>query len=342
MKSIKRILLSSALISTLVVTPAFAAPSVNELKQDKKAAENKVKKLENDMTDLMSKINGLEEDLVVKGKEVLKATDDLEKAQKQADKQYKDMKRRIKVMYENGNSVMLTKIFESGSVADMLKQAEYVRAVHDSDRVQLQEYVETKEKIADLKESLESDMKKMESMQKEFESEKENLNATIEETKSEVKDFDAKIQEAAEKAAAEQRAASAARSNGSGNKNNGGGTYVPPANGGGGQAIVSAAYGFIGVPYVWGGESYSGVDCSGLVLMAHRAIGVSLAHSSGAQGSGGKAVPNMASALPGDVVCYSGHVGIYIGGGQMVHAPDFGQTVKVSNVYGSPWFRRYW
>ena len=58
--------------------------------------------------------------------------------------------------------------------------------------------------------------------------------------------------------------------------------------------------------------------------------------------SGGKAVANMAAALPGDVVCYSGHVGIYIGGGQMIHAPDFGQTVKVSNVYGSPWFRRYW
>ena len=67
--------------------------------------------------------------------------------------------------------------------------------------------------------------------------------------------------------------------------------------------------------------------------MAHKAIGVSLPHSSGSQGSGGKAVANMAAALPGDVVCYSGHVGIYIGGGQMIHAPDFGQTVKSFRMY---------
>lgn len=138
------------------------------------------------------------------------------------------------------------------------------------------------------------------------------------------------------------RAASESSGGNSDGSNYNGGNYVPPSNASGGQAIVSAAYSFIGVPYVWGGESYSGVDCSGLVLMAHKAIGVRLPHSSGAQGSNGKAVPNMASALPGDVVCYSGHVGIYIGGGQMIHAPDFGQTVKVAKVYGSPWFRRYW
>ena len=203
-----------------------------------------------------------------------------------------------------------------------------------------------KEKIADLKESLEEDQKEQQKKQKEFESQKETLNATIEEAKAEVDDFDAQIQEAAQKAEQDRQRALAASSDNRGNSgttsNGGGSDYVPPSNSGGGQAIVNAAYSFIGVPYVWGGESYSGVDCSGLVLMAHKAIGVSLPHSSGSQGSGGKAVANMAAALPGDVVCYSGHVGIYIGGGQMIHAPDFGQTVKVSSVYGSPWFRRYW
>lgn len=334
MKKFGNILLVSAVISTLVVTPVFAAPSVNELKQDKSAAEKKVQTLENEMTSLMTKINGLEEDLVIKGQEITKATEELEEAQKQEEKQYDDMKHRIKVMYENGNSVMLAKIFESGSLAEMLKQAEYVRVVHETDRAQFEKYVETKEKIAGLKESLESDMRKMQDMQKEFESDKEDLNKKIEATKAEVKDFDAKIQAAAQEAARQSQSAAAASS--------GGGSYVPPSNGSGGQAIVSAAMSLTGVPYVWGGESGSGVDCSGLVLLAHRAIGVRLAHSSGSQGAGGQAVPNMAAALPGDVVCYSGHVGIYIGGGQMVHAPDFGQTVKVAKVYGSPWFRRYW
>lgn len=333
MRKFSKILLASALISSLVVTPSFAAPSVNELKQNKKEAENKVKKLENELTSVMTKINGLEEDLVLKGQEVIDATEKLEKAEKKAEKQYQDMKHRIKIMYENGNSVMITKIFESGSVAEMLKQAEYVQAVHDSDRIQLEKYVKTKQKIADLKESLEKDMAKMQDMQKEFESEKENLNATIEDAKASVKDFDSKIQEAAREAL---------RNTEKKRVPSGGSDYVPPSNGSGGQAIVSAAMSLVGVPYVWGGESASGVDCSGLVMLAHRAIGVSLSHSSGAQGSGGQAIPNMGAALPGDVVCYSGHVGIYVGGGKMVHAPDKGETVRVQEVYGSPWFRRYW
>ena len=61
-----------------------------------------------------------------------------------------------------------------------------------------------------------------------------------------------------------------------------------------------------------------------------------------AQGACGQAVGSMAEALPGDIVCYGYHVGIYIGGGQMIHAPEPGDVVKVSSVYGSPWFRRCW
>lgn len=345
MNKFGKTLLTSLLVSSLAVSSVFAAPSVDDLKQNKEAAEKKVETLQDEMTSLMAEINTLEEELVQTGQEIIKATDDLQKAEEKEKTQYEEMKARIKIMYENGTGSMLTKVFESGSIAEMLKKAEYVQAVHDKDRKCLEEYVETKEKIADLKESLEEDQKEQQKKQKEFESQKETLNATIEEAKAEVDNFDAQIQEAALKAEQERQSALAASSNNgnSGTTSNGGGSdYVPPSNSGGGQAIVDAAYSFIGVPYVWGGESYSGVDCSGLVLMAHKAIGVSLPHSSGSQGSGGKAVANMAAALPGDVVCYSGHVGIYIGGGQMIHAPDFGQTVKVSSVYGSPWFRRYW
>ena len=109
------------------------------------------------------------------------------------------------------------------------------------------------------------------------------------------------------------------------------------------SAIVSAAYGQLGVPYVYGGASPSGFDCSGLVMFCHRAAGISLGHSSGSQGSGGKSV---SSPQPGDVVCYAGHVGIYIGGGKMIHAPQTGDVVKVASVSsvrgGAAWYRRYW
>ncbi len=339
MNKFGKILLTSLLVSSLAVSSVFAAPSVEDLKKDKKAAEKKVETLQDEMSSLMSEINMMEEELVQTGKDIIKATDDLKKAEEKEKVQYADMKARIKAMYENGTGSMLAKVFESGSIAEMLKRAENVQAVYNKDREYLEEYIETKEKISDMKVSLEENQKAQQKKQKEFESQKENLNVKIEEAKKEIEDFDAQIQEVAQKAEAErQRTRTNSGNGGESNKND----YVPPSNGGGGQAVVDAARSFIGVPYVWGGESYNGVDCSGLVLMAHRAIGVSLPHSSGSQGSGGKAIPNMESALPGDVVCYSGHVGVYIGGGQMIHAPDFGQTVKVADVYGSPWFRRYW
>ena len=97
------------------------------------------------------------------------------------------------------------------------------------------------------------------------------------------------------------------------------------------------------MPYVYSGSSPSGFDCSGLVMYCHRAAGISLSHSSGSQGSGGKSV---SSPQAGDVVCYAGHVGIYIGGGKMIHAPRTGDVVKISSVSsvrgGAAWYRRYW
>lgn len=106
------------------------------------------------------------------------------------------------------------------------------------------------------------------------------------------------------------------------------------------QAIVNAAYSQLGVKYVYGG-SIPGVelDCSGLVQYAHRMAGISLPRTSGAQGASGVAV---SSPQPGDIVCYVGHVGIYIGNGQMIHAPQPGDVVKIASVYGNPWYRRCW
>lgn len=106
------------------------------------------------------------------------------------------------------------------------------------------------------------------------------------------------------------------------------------------QAIVNAAYSQLGVKYVWGGTTPGvGLDCSGLTQYAHRQAGISIGRTSGVQGAGGKAV---SSPQAGDLVCYAGHVGIYIGGGQMIHAPNTGAVVRVQSVYGSPWYRRYW
>lgn len=325
----------SLLVSATFVTSVFAEPSESELRQDKAEAQEKIEKLESEMTYIMSKINEAEMELVEVGQAIIQTNEELAEAEELEKVQYEAMKRRIVAMYENGNSSMIETILESGNIADMLKHAENVQTIHTYDRKQLEEYVATKEKIVVLKSSLEEDMAAIEKKQKAYEEDKADLNSMIAELEDEVDDLDVKIREAAEAAAQVSRP-----QGGSGNSNSGS-SYVPPAGTGGGAAIVAEAYKYLGVDYVWGGASYSGVDCSGLVLLAHRAIGVNLSHYSGSQGSGGRAVSS-SEAQPGDVVCYAGHVGIYVGNGKMIHAPQTGDVVRVVDVYGSPWYRRYW
>ena len=92
---------------------------------------------------------------------------------------------------------------------------------------------------------------------------------------------------------------------------------------------------YLGVPYVWGGSTPRGFDCSGLVMFAYAQIGVSLPHSSYAQYSMGTPV-SMSQLQPGDLVFFAGasHEGIYIGGGQFIHAPHTGDHVKISSLSG--------
>ena len=104
------------------------------------------------------------------------------------------------------------------------------------------------------------------------------------------------------------------------------------------QRAVTIARGQLGVPYRWGGASPAGFDCSGLVMYAFAQVGVSLPHNAAMQYAYGSAVSRSALA-PGDVVFFNGlgHNGIYIGGGQFIHAPHTGDVVKISGLNDS-WY----
>ncbi len=382
-----RMLLVSLMASSLIVTPAWAAPETESLESQKAAAENEADTLQQELVELLDKMGRLEEDLITKGEEIIQAEEDLKSAKKLEEEQYESMKLRIKYMYEEGTATALETLVSAESFTDLLNKAEYVAEVHIYDRSKLQEYVDTKQSVEDLKEQLVEEQANMQTMQAEYETEETTLTATLEEKREEIAGFDQKIQAAAEAAArvaAEREAAerqadnaggsdnqtdtssaentgasnvgnssaggqtggsgsagsggSSSGTGGSGSSSSGGGS-VSSGNTSAAQTIVNAAYGQIGVPYVLGGTGNGGWDCSGLVQYCHSAAGISLPRTSQSQGGCGIAVSN---PQPGDIVCYGTHVGIYIGGGQMIHAPKPGDVVKVAAVYGSPWYRRCW
>jgi len=114
--------------------------------------------------------------------------------------------------------------------------------------------------------------------------------------------------------------------------NSGGGANPGYSTGVSGSDVVNYACQFVGNPYVWGGTSLTnGADCSGFVMSVFANFGISLPHSSAALQGCGKAV-SYANAQPGDLICYSGHVGIYMGGGQIVHAQSTAVGITKSSA----------
>ncbi|MEV7522894.1 NlpC/P60 family protein [Streptomyces sp. NPDC091371] len=138
---------------------------------------------------------------------------------------------------------------------------------------------------------------------------------------------------------AEQRAAYEAQSAGAAPAGPRTTTPLPPSDGSRAARAVAFAHGAIGKPYVWGATGPGSFDCSGLTQAAWRSAGVSLPRTTYTQINAGQRVSRDQLA-PGDLVFfYSGvtHVGLYIGNGQMIHAPRPGSTVRVAPIDSMPW-----
>ena len=142
--------------------------------------------------------------------------------------------------------------------------------------------------------------------------------------------------EEAERKAAAAAAAASQRKASSGSYYTGGSSSYAAPSGAGGSAVVSYASQFVGNPYVYGGSSLTnGTDCSGFVMGVYSAFGVGLPHSSSAMRSVGYGV-DVNSMQAGDIVCYSGHVGIYTGNGTIVNALNSSSGITYTNVNYSP------
>lgn len=437
---VARALIAFAAVSTLFVTTAFVTPvfaepenQVETLENQKSEVEAQADSINSQLVSLLVSYKALQQDIENQQVRIGEVGQDLAVAQENEQKQYEDMKLRIKYMYENGDASFAEAILTATSYSDLVNKSEYVEKVHGYDRNKLMEYVQTKEEVANLKTELEGEQADMEVMAQEMSSQQANLESTLTQMRAQIADFDSQLASAQAEADAkvarmqeEQQIAQSKGENQTGNvssanqvgsaantgttKPTGGnttpstgnttpstgntGTTKPsggnttpstgntttpstgnvstttpstgntgmttkpstgsssntskPGNASAGQKIANKGCEYIGNPYVYGGNSLTnGIDCSGFVQQIHAKFGISTPRNSTSLRYGGKAVA-VSDMMPGDVVCYEGHVAIYIGGGQIVHAsnskPYPAGGIKTSNAYYRTIVavRRYW
>ena len=338
---------------------------ISNLESQRSSLSSEVNSLNDSLTDTLLNIEVLESDLADKEVEIEQAQEDYEAAKATEDKQYASMKTRIQYLYESGETSYVELLLTSEDVGDLINKVDYAEELQESDRRLLDQYKAAKEAVVELQQQLAEEKEELQEMEAQLEEEKANLESVIAQKKSEIADFDSQLSTAKAKAseyqkkikeqnaqikklqqqeAAAARAAASASSKGSNSGSSTGTTATVSGGSGTGAAIASYGLQFVGYPYVSGGNSLTnGTDCSGFVNLIHAHFGISTPRQSGALAGAGRAVSD-ADKLPGDVVCYYGHVGIYIGNNQIVHASTAKTGIKVSNMYyrSISCIRRYW
>ncbi len=282
-------------------------------------------------------------------------------------------KTRMRAMEENGNSTYISILLGASDFQDLLSRIYCIRDIMEYDDGLVVEVQEAQVKVQKAKTDMEAEMaaqkevfveyqekqKDLISQQEQaktilssltadsadYQKQLESLNALQASIGGQIGSMEDRLAEL-ERIQAEQNASNQASSGN--NNNNNSGWYGDSVGNGTGQDIVTYAETFLGVNYVYGGTSPSGFDCSGLVYYCYRHFGYTVNRTAAGLAYSGTSVSST-SLQVGDVILftsqdgsYVGHTGIYIGGGQFIHAPHTGDVVKISNLSDTYYTNHYW
>jgi len=338
-----------------------AEGKADALDDQQDAIEEEIGDMDTALVEIMGNITLIEEEIAAKEVEIQKAQVAYDEAKASAEAQYEAMKRRIKFMYEKGDVAYVQLFIEAKSLTDMLNKTEYIEKLYEYDRELLCRYQETQQQVAELKESLETEQSELETTRFEYKAEQEQLQVMLDQKKAESANYEALIQEAKNQAAvyaetikqqnaaikkiqeeearkaAEEAKKKAAAANKTISRDTSYATVITNATGSAlGKEIATYGCQFIGNPYVAGGTSLTqGADCSGFTYAVYKSFGYTLPRNSTDQRSAGSGV-DFAQAQPGDLICYSGHVGMYIGDNKIVHASSAKTGIKITTATYRP------
>lgn len=259
---------------------------------------------------------------------------------------------RLVTLYMNGSmNAEVLQIAKSGSFSNFVDKLDTIHSVSKTDARLIDQLQKAQTKIRKRKTQYKAALSLQKVLTKKIQKARDSMSQKANEQQRILNSVEADVRQLIQEKQAAQRAADLARARAQAQVNanaNAKATAPPvssetifdtnlaPSSSGGDAASVALRY--LGVPYVWGGSSPSGFDCSGLVMFAYAHVGVSLPHSSYAQWSSGRHVAK-SELQRGDLVFFSGrgHVGIYLGGGSFVHAPHSGTVVQIDSMSGG-WY----
>jgi peptidoglycan DL-endopeptidase CwlO len=369
-KYIKYLVTASILAATIQVTPTYANPITNgqidATKEQINDFETKIQQLDNSISLAIEKSRELNEKIVTQQGKIEETEAEIVEAETALENHKEVYSERLKSIQLKGNQSVITYaelLLSSGSVSEFFNRFTAISQFIASDTELLNGLNQKEQALVEAKEQLHNQVSQLKQSQVELAAKQQQIEKDKEQIQKDLADAQGILQAQLAQQAAEQQVliahqaaeqarqqseqpslvattatsapavaptpAPAAPSTPSTPTINAANAVSPAS----ANAVIANAKQYLGVPYVWGGSTPSGFDCSGFVSYVYRSVGISLPRTSSAQQNVGTRV-SLNQLQPGDLVFRGSpayHVGIYIGGGQYIHAPQTGDVVKIAS-----------